>query len=257
MSQKLDRWNPLTPLAAAVLLIVIAYTGPPPWSAPAAVLMALSLAAACGVGRTPFRLALAVALPSLFVLLLLSAVAPPPPPPGGGEDFLRVGPLRIASEALWEAVGFALRLAASVAALGWIIAGIDPRRLTRALADRGLPAWSAYVVVASLEAVPQARRSAREVLDAQRCRGLRVRRGAAGRLRALLPLVGPLAVSLVVESEERALALEARAFDPRRRRTALTPLPDPRAERALRLVLWGASFALVLWRLVPAAWWSR
>ncbi len=222
-----------------------------------AVAASLVLAAVSGVGRAPLRLALSVALPSLLILLLMSVIAPPALASSGsveGTDLLHAGPLRITSTALWDAAAFALRLAACVAALGWVIAGIQPRRLTRALADRGLPAWGAYVIVASLEAVPQARRRAGEVLDAQRCRGLRVHRGAAGRLRALLPLVGPLAVSLVVESEERALALEARAFDPRRRRTALTPVDDPRVERVLRLVLWAASLALILWRLVPQSW---
>jgi energy-coupling factor transport system permease protein len=76
---------------------------------------------------------------------------------------------------------------------------------------------------------------------------LRVGRGVAGRLRALGPLAGPLIVSLVSETGERALALDARAFSPGRRRTALDPIPDPRGERALRLVLWSAMLALIVW----------
>ncbi len=137
-----------------------------------------------------------------------------------------------------DAALIALRLGAAVAALGWIVLAIPPRRLTSALAQRGLPAWAAYVLVASLDAVPLARRRAQEVLEAQRCRGLRVGHGLGGRLRALGPLAGPLIVSLVSETEERALALDARAFDPGRRRTALDPIPDPRGERMFRLVLW-------------------
>jgi energy-coupling factor transporter transmembrane protein EcfT len=68
-----------------------------------------------------------------------------------------------------------------------------------------------------------------------------------GRLRSLAPLVGPLVASLVTESDESALALDARGFVPGRRRTALTPIADPSGERALRMLLWAAIIALLAW----------
>ncbi|MDB4911500.1 MAG: putative rane protein, partial [Gemmatimonadetes bacterium] len=152
---------------------------------------------------------------------------------------------------LLDAVGISLRLGAAIAALGVIVAGVAPRRLTRALAARGLPAWAAYLVIASLEAVPEARRRADDVLDAQRCRGVAVGKGTGvrGRLRALPALAGPLIVGLVTESEERALALDARAFEPSARRTALAPIADPIAERWVRRVIWLALAAVIAWRL--------
>jgi energy-coupling factor transport system permease protein len=150
-----------------------------------------------------------------------------------------------------DALAIALRLGAAIAALGVVVVGIAPRRLTRALAARGLPAWAAYLVIASLEAVPDARRRADDVLDAQRCRGVAVGKGTGvrGRLRALPALAGPLIVGLVTESEERALALDARAFEPRARRTALAPIADPVAEQWARRVIWLALLAVIAWRL--------
>ena len=116
-----------------------------------------------------------------------------------------------------------------------------------AASSRGLPAWSQYLLAASLAAVPEARRRAREVLDAQRCRGLAVGGGALARLRASVPLAGPLMVSLVTDAERHAIALDARAFDAGGRRTSLTDVPDPNEERMLRAVIWGATVALILW----------
>jgi energy-coupling factor transporter transmembrane protein EcfT len=110
------------------------------------------------------------------------------------------------------------------------------------------------VIVASLEAVPQAKRRADEVLDAQRCRGLEVGGGIMGRIRALVPLAGPLIVGLVTESEERALALEARGFRPRRARTTLEPIADPPRERWMRRAIWLALVLLIAWRVLP---WER
>jgi len=243
----LDRWNPLTSLAAAVLLVTAAYTLPQPWGASAALLLAVGGAWALGVGRRVTWLAVAVAAPTLLLLVVMNAVRPAP-----GATVLAVGPLRVEARPALDALVVALQLGAAVAALGWVVVGVPARRLTRALAQRGMPAWSAYVLVASLEAVPEARRRAAAVLDAQRCRGLATSGGAVRRLRALARLAGPLAVSLVSESEERALALDARGFLPGGRRGALTPVADSRAERGARLVAWMASAALVAWRIAGA-----
>ena len=243
MTGALDRWNPLTPLAAAVAMVLAAFAGPQPY-APAIVLaIALLVAAASGIGRKVGALTMLVVLPTFVLLVLLDAAFP---------DAAAVQRRWVPSEAgVLDALAISLRLGAAIAALGVIVAGVAPRRLTRALAARGLPAWAAYLVIASLEAVPDARRRADDVIDAQRCRGVAMGKGTGvrGRLRALPALAGPLIVGLVTESEERALALDARAFEPRAARTSLAPIADPAAERWTRRVIWLALAALIAWRL--------
>ena len=184
-----------------------------------------------------------VVLPTFVLLVLLDAAFP---------DAATAQRHWIPSRAaVLDALAISLRLGAAIAALGIIVVGIAPRRLTRALAARGLPAWAAYLVIASLEAVPDARRGAQDVIDAQRCRGVAIGKGTGlrGRLRALPALAGPLIVGLVIESEERALALDARAFDPRATRTALAQIADPRAEQWARRVIWLALAAVIAWRV--------
>mgnify|MGYP003430780939 CR=1 FL=1 len=41
--------------------------------------------------------------------------------------------------------------------------------------------------------------------------------------------------------------LDARGFDPGRRRTALTPVPDSGAQRGVRLLVWAALGTLLAW----------
>jgi energy-coupling factor transport system permease protein len=237
----LDRWNPLTPLAAALLLVVLAYAGPRPWGAVVALLVALGIAWLSGIGVRVTWLALLIGVPTFLVLWVMNGViAPEAMRAAGGLPLVR---------AAREASDVALPLSAAIAALGWTVVGVEPRRLTRALAARGLPAWMAYVLVASFEAVPEARRRAQDVLDAQRCRGLSTGSGVLGRVRALAPLAGPLVLSLVTESEERALALDARGFTAGRRRTTMTPIADPVEERVVRALLWVALLAILAWRL--------
>jgi energy-coupling factor transport system permease protein len=236
--------NPITALAAAVLLVFITYVVPAPTGPLLALGLSLMMAAMSGALRRVGILAAAVAIPTWIFLAVMNALVAP-----AGET-VRVAGIAIATGALVPAAWIAVRLGAAVAALGWVVMTTPPQRLVRALAQRGLPAWSQYLLAASLAAVPEARRRAREVLDAQRCRGLAVGGSPLARLRASLPLAGPLMVSLVTDAERRAIALDARAFDARGARTSLTEVPDPNGERILRMVMWGASATLLIWGML-------
>lgn len=244
MSAALDRWNPLTPLAGALLLVAVAYGGTQPAAAIVSLALALALAWSSGAGKSVTGLAAAVGLPTFLLLFVMNGVAAIE-----SDHVIRIGALRVAPDAARDAAEISLRLSAAVASLGWLITGVSHRKLTQALAQRGLPAWAVYVVVASLEAVPLARRRAQEVLDAQRCRGLTVGGSVLHRARVLTSLAGPVLVSLVTESEERALALDARGFVANRRRGALTPITDHPGERAFRALLWLSLAAVVIWNL--------
>lgn len=244
MSSRFDRFNPITPLAAALLLVCAAFVGPAPWAPAAAFAIAIAGAWWGGVGPRSTRVSLLLAIPTWMLLALTNGVLAP------AHAIDMAGGIAYDAGAVRDAAAIALRLGAAVAALTAVVAGIAPRRLTRALAARGLPGWAAYLVIASLEAAPEARARANAVLDAQRCRGLAPGTGFAGRMRSLVPLVGPLVAGLVTESDERALALDARGFVPGRRRTALTSIADPRGERVARAAMWLAIVALVLWGML-------
>jgi energy-coupling factor transport system permease protein len=241
---RLRRINPLTALAAAVMLVCIAYVVPAPIGPLAALALALTLAAMTSAGRRVAILASAVAVPTWIFIGVMNAIVAPE------GNTIRVLGIVVAPDALIPAAWIALRLGAAVAALAWVVVTTPPQRLVRALAQGGLPAWSQYLLAASLAAVPAARRRAREVLDAQRCRGLPVGGSPLARLRASLPLAGPLMVSLVTDAERHAIALDARAFDAGGRRTSLTDVADPNEERTLRAVMWGVTVALIAWGLL-------
>jgi energy-coupling factor transport system permease protein len=236
--------NPVTALAAAVLLVCLAYVVSEPTGPLAALTVALVAAVVTGTGRRVATLAAAVAVPTWMFIAVMNAIVAPE------GNTIRVEGIDVAPGALLPAAWIALRLGAAVAALGWVVVTTPPQRLVRALAQRGLPGWSQYLLAASLAAVPEARRRAREVLDAQQCRGLRVGGGAFARLRASLALAGPLMVSLVTDAERHGIALDARAFEPLGKRTSLTDVADPNEERMFRAVMWGVTVALVTWGLL-------
>jgi energy-coupling factor transport system permease protein len=91
-----------------------------------------------------------------------------------------------------------------------------------------------------------------DVIEAQRARGLDTEGSWPRRLRGVLPLVAPLVIGSLVEIEERALALEVRAFGAPGRRTVLRRLPDGAGQRAARWALAGIAVAGLLARAALA-----
>jgi energy-coupling factor transport system permease protein len=134
------------------------------------------------------------------------------------------------------ALAIACRVTALVVVFLTTLAVVHPARLVDAMVARGLPFSAAYLLSATLQSVPRLRRRGKEILDAQRCRGLAVRGLFWRRARAIVPLALSLILSALAEVDERALALEARGAGHVTRRTPLDPPADSPTQKVLR---WG------------------
>lgn len=84
--------------------------------------------------------------------------------------------------------------------------------LVAALTDVGFPSKAGYLVLASLNVVPQMQRRMAIIRDAQNARGLKTSGGALNRLKALVPLIGPVVFSSMTDAQERGMTLETRGF---------------------------------------------
>jgi len=63
--------------------------------------------------------------------------------------------------------------------------------LMTAFTQRGLPTSLTYIIVSTLQIIPQMQAKAGTIIDAQRSRGLETSGNLLNRIRALIPLVGP------------------------------------------------------------------
>ncbi|MFQ5856448.1 MAG: energy-coupling factor transporter transmembrane component T, partial [Anaerolineae bacterium] len=125
-----------------------------------------------------------------------------------------------------------------------------PDALMIALTQRGIPTSIAYIILATIQIVPRFQAKAATILDAQRSRGLETEGSLLLRARALLPLVQPLVLGSIVDIEERAIALEARAFGRRGPKTSLLVLTDSPAQAAVRWVLLVATIVVLVARVL-------
>ncbi|UCF41880.1 MAG: energy-coupling factor transporter transmembrane protein EcfT [Gemmatimonadota bacterium] len=224
----LHQAHPFTALALAATVVVLAFALPAP-QGPAA--LAVALAALALLARLPRVLltALGFSLPFWFFLGVIHGLI--------GETPLR-------------ALTVGAQITAMLTAFLLVLATVHPARLVDALLQRGVPFSLAYLLSATLQAVPRLRRQAADIVEAQRCRGLRVRGSVWRRTRAVVPLAIPLVLGALGEVDERAMALDARGAAAPAHRTALEPPPDSTAQRVVRWLLAAAAVGVIVWRVL-------
>ncbi|HXR64871.1 MAG TPA: energy-coupling factor transporter transmembrane component T, partial [Ktedonobacteraceae bacterium] len=92
---------------------------------------------------------------------------------------------------------------------------IDPAEMGVALKGMGLPDTIAYAIDLSLRFLPTIARDFTVTYDAQRARGFEVdklRSGVLGRIARLAPLIVPVIIGSIVDSEDIISAMELRCF---------------------------------------------
>lgn len=230
--------SPTTRLVVAFSVAGIAF-GVRGWSGPiAALAVTLAIAVAARLGRAilPYLLA---SVPIVVSILFVNTFIYP----GATDIIVPLGPFA----ATWTGLAAALQATLRVEAFALSVAVLALTTATDDLLDdlehRGVGRRATFVIGSAVRTVPRMLERAREIVDAQRARGLDTEGSIWRRLRGVVPLAGPMVLSALSEVEERTTALEARGFSAPGPRVTLRPFPDSPAQRALR---WGLGIAAVV-----------
>lgn len=152
----------------------------------------------------------------------------------GGPILYEIGPLSLKTEGVLFAIMSTGRIMVVVGAFLLLSYSTRPDTLMIALAQWGVPSTLTYIVLSSLQIVPRFRARADTILAAQQSRGLAVTGGLRARIRSIMPLVVPLILGSIIDVEQRAIALEARAFGRAGPKTSLLVLEDSQVQAAAR-----------------------
>jgi energy-coupling factor transport system permease protein len=170
-----------------------------------------------------------------------------------GTPVFSIGPISLKAEGLAFAVVSTGRIFLIISSFLWFSLTTRPDHLMNSLSGIGFPANLAYVIVTTIQIAPRFQQRAATILDAQRARGLETEGGIATRARAIVPLVIPLVLSSLIDVEERALAIEARAFNRAGTKTSLVDIPEARwesaARRAIVVGMVAVAAASIWWRV--------
>ena len=149
--------------------------------------------------------------------------------PDGETIIFSVGFLDVSLETMQRAFLTVSRIFVMISSFTLLLLTTHPSELMSDLTRRGLPGQFAYVIISTLQILPQMQAKAQTIIAAQRSRGLDTQSTFRKRIGALVPLVGPLVFGSLVEVEERAIAIEARGFTSTRTKTSLYEIPDSSA----------------------------
>jgi energy-coupling factor transport system permease protein len=242
----LRRLHPLTVLALCLVAVVAGATLPTtPLVLAVFGLVLLPLAAWADCTMAFLKTCAKITAPFLLSLVLIQGFFT-----HGPTILFRLGPFGYTLEGLQIALLFAARLLTGLGSATLLMMVTRPDTLMRALVEHGLPNQIAYITVTTLQILPTFQARAQAILDAQRSRGLETEGALPTRVRALAPLVAPLIMSSLMEIEERAIALEARAFSREGPRTSLVTLSDTRLQSILRWLLVLVAAGLIAFRLL-------
>ena len=169
---------------------------------------------------------------------------------GSGTPLFELGPLSPKLEGALFAFKSSGRILHIMANFILFSLTTRPDTLMISLKQAGLPGGLAYIIVSTLQLVPQYVAKANIILDAQRSRGLETQGNIVTRARALMPLVLPLVIGSLLEVEERAIAIEARAFNSSRVETSILEIPDSRTQQTARVGMIAVTILLIAGRFV-------
>jgi energy-coupling factor transport system permease protein len=236
----LHHLNPLTKIILALSIVLISIFSPWYWTSH--ILLLLVIVPLCFAGRVTreyFTSAIRLIIPAAGFIFLMQAFFQP----GGENVIFKFWLLDITQESLSFAFRISTRITVMISAFTLFLLTTHPNELMTDLTRRGLPAQFAYVIISTLQILPQMQAKAQTIIAAQQSRGLDTESTFLKRAGSVLPLVGPLVFGSLVEVEERAIAIEARGFTSKKVKTSLHEIPDRSVDKLIR---WGLVILIII-----------
>lgn len=162
----------------------------------------------------------------------------------------QVGPFIFYQEGLLYALMITLRVINIVGAFMILVLTTKPSDLVEALVRKGLSPRIGYVLSSVFQIIPEMMSAMGTIMDAQRSRGMETEGNLGVRIKAFLPLLGPVVLSSLLNTKERAMALEVRGFNSRLNRTYLHEEKKHAYSKIIAWVLLTIGVLAIVWRIL-------
>lgn len=123
--------------------------------------------------------------------------------------------------------------------------------LSYAIEGLGISRSASYILLASMQSVTDLGKTAHVIMESQSARGVETTGSLRIRFKALIPILFPLLLGSIAATEEKAVAMETRAFASRARATHIYELRRvPLWEKAACVAADAAVIAAIIWRFL-------
>lgn len=160
-----------------------------------------------------------------------------------------LGPLHFYREGLLYALRIGFNILNMLLSFAILVLSTKPAELVEELEKRGFSQKFGYIINSVFQIIPQMMGTMNTITDAQRSRGMETEGSLLTRAKAFLPLISPVVMSSLINTRERAIALEVRGFGAKQKKTYLSDRPRHRGDRALTVVLFCLILLAIVWRI--------
>ena len=167
-----------------------------------------------------------------------------------GEVWLKFGFISVYKEGVMKAIGLTSKLTAIVSALTMLTLITPVKDFTLALEKKGLNPKAAFILMLTLQTIPEMKKQADVIMDSQKARGIETEGNVFVRAKALIPIFIPLVLSSIANTEERAITLEARGFSVGEKRTILYDIEETKNDKIMKVILAIFIVLCIVWRVL-------
>ncbi|NSB90995.1 CbiQ family ECF transporter T component [Clostridium saccharobutylicum] len=173
---------------------------------------------------------------------------------GNVTPLFSIGPAIFYKEGLLFALDIGINILNILLSFSVLVLTTKPSDLVEDFVRIGLSPRFGYVLISLFQIIPQMTETMATITDAQRSRGMETEGNLITRIRAFFPLISPVVMSSLVNTRERAIALEVRGFNSKEKKTFLNEEHKTRMDIVIRIIL---VFAIVISIIGKVIIWLR
>lgn len=212
------------------------------------VLFFMAIAKLAGKFQTFFKLYWKVLLLfGVFLFLVKAAFSP-------GEHVLyQLGGICVTTESIADGLNIVSLVLAFSGAFILFSKTTPMEDLTYSLEKKGVSHVVSFIILSSSQTIKDLGNNAQIIMDSQKARGIETEGNMLQRAKAYIPVMGPLILNAISSTEEKSIAMDARAFSAPAEHTFLSELPEISKREKIFVGLMDIGFLVVLiWRVT--AW---
>lgn len=140
---------------------------------------------------------------------------------GNRTPLLTLGSIVFYKEGVEFAGGILINIINILMSFCVLILTTKPSDMIENFVRKGFSPRFGYVFISIFQIIPQMTETMSTIMDAQRSRGMETEGNLWIRIKAFIPLISPVIMSSLINTKERALALEVRGFNSKKKKTFL------------------------------------
>lgn len=169
---------------------------------------------------------------------------------GNVTPLITLGPVVFYKEGILFALNIGINILNILLSFCSLILTTKPSDLVEGFVRIGLSPRIGYVFISVFQIIPQMTETMSTITDAQRSRGMETEGNLITRIKAFFPLISPVVMSSLINTRERAIALEVRGFNSRNQKTFLNEAVKIKGDKLIKTVLSLIILASLIWRII-------